>query len=92
MAWEIAGLSRVCKTLREGFDSLPRLHIWIEPKNDMPYRKEGKRFPIDYRKRELVELVLFHHSKNQEYKTENVRIKQRMIEMSKELSQIKREK
>lgn len=28
MAWELAGLEKVCKTFLDGFDSRPRLHIY----------------------------------------------------------------
>lgn len=81
MTWGLAGPSVVCKTIRQGFDSLPRLHIeW----------RDGRRFPNDYTRRRLKELVVFHCEEHIKAKTEAANLRDRLIEAQRELSRLKR--
>lgn len=83
MTWGMAGPSMVCKTIRQGFDSLPRLHIeW----------RHGRRFPQDYTRRRLRDLVLHHCEEHIKAKTEASNLRGRLIEAQKELSRLKRKK
>lgn len=84
LAWDLAGLTMVCKTVRKGFDSLPRLHIyWERPRS-------GVRFPCDLNRIELVNLVYYHHRGHADAATEAMKLRERLIEAQKELSKLKR--
>ncbi len=48
MAWGLAGLTKVCKTFRKGFDSLPRLHF-----EKRVYHKEWSLEPPGWRRRRI---------------------------------------
>lgn len=97
-AWDLAGLKKVCKTLLKGFDSLPRLHSEIRSvlKGVVVYRialyRNGERFPDDYSKRRLRNLVLFHLENSIKAKTEASNLRERLIEAQKALSSLKRNK
>ena len=75
-AWGIAGLSAVCKTARAGFDSLPRLHIWIE------------RNPL--KGSNTKRLLLHHWNGHIEYKTKANILTDKVAILSKTLSAYKR--
>lgn len=82
-AWDLAGLWAVCKTVCQGFDSLPRLHLeW----------RDGRRFPQDYTRRRLRDLVIHHCQENTRAKTEASNLRERLIDAQKELSALKRQK
>ena len=83
MTWVLPGAAMVCKTIRQGFDSLPRLHLeW----------RDGRRFPHDYTRRRLRDLVLYHCEEHIKAKTKASNLRDRLIEAQKELSQFKRKK
>ena len=83
MTWVLPGAATVCKTVRQGFDSLPRLHLeW----------RDGQRFPQDYTRRKLRDLVLHHCKEHIKAKTEASNLRERLIEAQKELSALKRQK
>lgn len=86
MTRALAGPSVVCKTIRAGFDSLPRLHVFVERKS------RGIRFPQDYGKADLVKLALHHHAEASKSATEAMRLRERLVEAQKELSRLKRHK
>lgn len=52
----------------------------------------SKRFPQDYTHAELNKLVLHHHSKHVEYVTKYSDTLEKLIEVRKELSKLKRKK
>ena len=98
MAWDLAGPWAVCKTVRQGFDSLPRLHneirnVW---NGIVVYRialyRNCERFPQDYTRRRLSELVVHHCQESIKAKTEASNLRERLIEAQKELSILKRQK
>ncbi len=74
MTREMAGPSSDCKPDREGFDSLPRLKL----------------LPQDYTKVQLVNLMMHHMNKSVDAQTKLVHITKRLIEVGKELSNLKR--
>ncbi len=83
MAWDLAGPKLVCKTILQGFDSLPRLHLeW----------RDGRRFPQDYTRRRLAGIMLHHCDEHIKAKTEASNLRERLIEAQKELSNLKRNK
>ena len=84
MAWGIAGLSAVCKTVRAGFDSLPRLHIFVE----MP--RSGIRWPDDYSRARLARLALDHHAAHVKDSTRAAMLSDKVAVLSRNLSAYKR--
>lgn len=48
------------------------------------------RFPQDYSKEELAKLVLFHHKEHVKIATKFSNLKEKHIQISKELSELKR--
>jgi hypothetical protein len=102
-AWDLAGLTIVCKTVRKGFDSLPRLHFLVEtfPRDLGPVPcprlyitlEIGRRFGLferRYTRRELEDLVIFHHGEHVKAATERSNLRDRLIEVQRELSALKR--
>lgn len=82
MTWGLPGAAMVCKTIRKGFDSLPRLQIFQQHRH--------KLWPRDYRKQELARLVEYHCTQAIDAKTEAVNLRDRLIAAQKELSALKR--
>lgn len=85
MTRALPGAAKACKAFRKGFDSLPRLHFYIEYNRDLS-RIMGK--PVTVRR--LHELVLHHHSKHAELATKCSEQRDQIIELKKELSRLKR--
>jgi hypothetical protein len=86
MTWVIAGLSSVCKTVREGFDSLPRLHIIWDRKGRL--RRYFGVKPTSAQ--ELYRLLSYHHKQHVEQATKATNYLEKNIALSKELSTYKR--
>lgn len=80
----MAGPSAVCKTVRQGFDSLPRLQLVWRGANGT------KRYPQDYTRREIINLAVWHWLQHIEASTEASNLRERLKEAQKELSVLKR--
>lgn len=89
MTWGLPGAGMVCKTIRQGFESLPRLYFVWPVYIIWPTRE---RFPNNYTHRMLRDLVLHHRTEHMMAKTEASNLREQLTEAQKELSELKRRK
>ena len=93
---EASGKSVVCKTIREGFDSLLHLHILaLDAMARVMFKlaNRGRAWPLyAYANKDTRRLMLEKHAEMIDAKTRLWKLQKKHIEVSKELSRLKRSK